>query len=76
MVVGCEGCDVGGLGFDVTVFEGTLVEEDGDLAIDDDDDDREGEGPCGSFGEIFICVLRSRNQARTLKRLGRSDEGR
>jgi len=71
-----EGWDVGWFCFDEVDFEGTFVEEDGDLAIEEDEDDREGEGPCGSFGEIFIWVLRSRNQARTLKRFGKSDEGR
>jgi hypothetical protein len=46
------------------------------FAIADDVDAVGRGGACGSFGEIFTWVLRSRNQARTLNRFGNNEEGR
>ena len=61
---------------EVALVGADVTEDDGDLAMEEEDDDRDGDGPWGSFGDTFICVLRSRNHARTLKRFGKRDEGR
>jgi hypothetical protein len=40
------------VGTDDTDFDGGIEEDEGDLLIDDDEDEGRG-GACGSFGEIF-----------------------